>query len=43
MVMCESCKGEEGQYSCSKCGRTVGKKCWNDKFKMCVDCSGGIR
>ena len=43
MVMCESCKAEEAEQTCSKCGRAVGKKCWNDKSKMCSGCSGGMK
>ena len=38
--VCHACEGEPSEFSCMKCGRLVGKKCW--KGSMCKDCSKGV-
>ena len=39
--VCQACEAEPGSFSCLKCGRVVGKKCWTGT--LCKDCAGGVR
>ncbi len=41
VIQCMACGGEIGKYSCSKCGRGVGKNCFNLVLGICLACSGG--
>ncbi len=41
-TICMNCEAEVGQFSCLRCGRIVGKVCYDPSQKLCITCAQGM-